>query len=162
MKSITRNITAAAAAIITLITSAPGSQAAKITLDGVGYYEFGNSVKFFPGGAKQSGRYGNLGSDYYRKTTIRMSFITNRSPGASGNLSFEFWGMPYYGATKGLVLMTHSLSPLGGGRYYRNKAVKNYGIFLDEYRFPELNLWERGRGGWKFRDALSFKSDNLL
>lgn len=162
MKSITRNFTAAAAALLTLIGAAPQTRASKITLDGSGYYEFLSPAKFYSGGVKQGGRYGNLGSDYYHKTTISMRWITNRSTNRSGNLSFEFWGMPFYGASKGLVLMTRPLNSLGGGGSYTNKTSTGHSISLDEYRFPELNIWEHTNKGWKFRDALSFKQDNLL
>lgn len=162
MKFITRNIAIAAAALFSLIGSAPQTQAADIRLDGSGYYEFIGPVKFFGGGVKQGGRYGNLGTDYYHKTSISMRWITNRSTNRTGNLSFEFWGMPFYGATKGIVLMTLPLSQLGGGHSYTNKKSTGYAISLDEYRFPELNIWERTSKGWKFRDALSFKRDNLL
>lgn len=162
MKAIPRNIMAAAAALITLIAATPQSQATKVTLDGSGYYELGTTVKYYGGGVNQTGRYANLGADYYHKATISMQWITNRTSKKSGSLSFEFWGMPYYGATKGIVLMTRSADPLKGGSYYFEKAWKGYAIFLDEYRFPELNLWEYTRRGWKFRDALSFRRDNLL
>lgn len=162
MKSIIRNLTAATAALVTLFAAAPESQATKVTLDGAGYYDLGTTIKYYGGGVKQSGRYGNLGADYYHKATISMKWITNRTSNRSGDLSFEFWGLPYYGATKGIVLMTRSAGPLNGGAYYFEKAWKGYAIFLDEYRYPELNLWEYTRKGWKWRDALSFRQNNLL
>jgi hypothetical protein len=162
MKSLTRNITAAAAALITLFASTPESHATKVTLDGSGYYELGTTIKFYGGGVKQTGRYRNLGADYYHKATISMQWITNRTTKQSGSLSFEFWGMPYYGATKGIVLMTRSADPLRGGSYYFEKKWKGYAIFLDDYRFPELNLWEYTSKGWQWRDALSFRQNSLL
>ena len=161
MKSITRNLTAAAAALVTFMAS-PAGRATDVTLDGSGSYELSSRIKYYGGGVKQSGRYGNLGGDYYHKATIRMRWITNHSGNRSGDLSFEFWGMPYYGATKGIVLMTRSLDPLRGGSYYSNKGREGYAIYLDEYRYPELNLWEYTKKGWKWRDALSFKRQNLL
>jgi len=162
MKAITRNITAAAAAIITLIGASPQSNAAKLTLDGSGYYEFGNKVRHSTEGVSQTGRYSNLTGAYYRRTEIGMDWITNHSANRSGKLSFEFWGMPYYGATKGVVLMTRSLGALSGGHYNGHVSRKGHAVFLNEYRFPEINLWEKTNKGWLFRDALSFKDNNLL
>jgi hypothetical protein len=144
------------------IFSASDSQAANVTLDGSGYYKFTSSARYLSSGAKQYGRYSNLGADYYRTTTISMEWVTNRSSSNSGPLSFEFWGMPYYGADTGIVLMTRSADPLRAGRYYKNRRWQGSAVFLDEYRFPELNLWESTRNGWRFRDALSFRRKNLL
>jgi hypothetical protein len=70
--------------------------------------------------------------------------------------------MPFYGASKGIVLMTRGLDPLKPGATRTNKRCNGYAIYLDEFRFPEINIWEYTRKGWKFRDALSFKRDNLL
>lgn len=162
MKVITRNITAAAAAIITLIGASSQSQAVNLTLDGSGFYEFGNTVRHSTEGVSQSGRYSNLTGAYYRRAKIGMDWVTNNSRNRSGKLSFEFWGMPYYGATKGLVLMTRSMGALSGGHFYETVTRKGHAVFLNEYRFPEINLWEKTKNGWRFRDALSFKQDNLL
>lgn len=146
----------------TALLSTGEIQAARVTLDGSGYYTFNSSPRYYGMGAKQYGRYRNLGADYYRNTTISMEWITNRSKNHSGPLSFEYWGMPFYGADSGIVLMTRSANPLNAGRFYKNRSWRGWAIFLDEFRFPELNLWESTRRGWKFRDALSFRRDNLL
>jgi hypothetical protein len=159
-KHITRTFLSALAA--TAIFSTTDAQATRVTLDGSGYYKFKSSARYYGSGVKQYGRYQNLGADYYRKTVISMEWITNRSNNNSGPLSFEYWGMPFYGADTGIVLMTRSADPLRGGRYYKNKSWEGWAIFLDEFRFPELNLWESTRRGWRFRDALSFRRDNLL
>ncbi len=150
--------TLAAAAIL----SSTDAQAARVTLDGSGYYTFNSSVRYYGTGAKQYGRYRNLGADYYRNTTISMEWITNRSKRNSGPLSFEYWGMPFYGADAGIVLMTRSADPLRSGRFYKNRSWRGWAVFLDEFRFPEFSIWESTRRGWKFRDALSFRRDNLL
>lgn len=159
-KYITRTLLTTLA--VTALFSATDVQAAKVTLDGSGYYTFNSSVRFYGQGAKQYGRYSNLGADYYRNTTMSMEWITNRSRNNSGPLSFEYWGMPFYGADTGIVLMTRSADPLRAGSYYKNRKWTGWAVFLDEYRFPELNLWESTSRGWKFRDALSFRRDNLL
>lgn len=146
----------------TALFSASESQAAQVTLDGTGYYTFNSSVRYYGSGAKQYGRYQNLGADYYHNTTISMERITNRSRNRSGALSFEYWGMPFYGANTGIVLMTRSANPLRAKRMYTNRTWRGWAVFLDEYRFPEFNIWESTRRGWVFRDALSFRRDNLL
>ena len=161
MKSLLTSFVAVVAALIVFQPSE--ARATKVTLDGSGYYELGRKFKFYGGGVKQSGRYRRLGADYYHKAVIGMDWITNRSRSRSGYLSFEFWAMPYYGADKGVVLMTRGLDPLRGGSYYFEKARDGWAIFLDRRRFPEINLWElTGRRGWKFRDALSFRRKNIL
>ena len=161
MKSLLTSLTVAVAASFAFV--APQANAAKITLDGSGYYELGTRFKFYSGGVKQSGRYQRLGSDYYHKAVIGMDWITNRSRSRSGYLSFELWAMPYYGAKRGVVLMTRGLDPLRGGSYYFERAREGYAIFLDRRRFPEINIWElTNRRGWQFRDALSFRRKDVL
>lgn len=156
MTAIFKKLSLAAALAMTAATVAPEAKAANVTLDGYGQYFLGNTVKYYGGGVKQGGRYKNLGADYYTKATIKMDFITNRSNAGSGSLSFEFWAMPYKGATTGIILMTKGLDPLPGRKSYNYVSAKGYAINLDRRRFPELNLWEFTRNGWKFRDVLSF------
>ena len=159
-KLITRTILATLAA--SALLSSPEAHGARITLDGSGYYKFTSYAGFYSD-VKQTGRYANLGADYYRATTISMQWITNRSTTTSGPLSFEYWGMPFYGAEAGIVLMTCHADRLRGGSYYYGKRWKGWSIFLDEYRFPELSIWELTRyNGWRFRDVLQFRRDNLL
>ena len=161
MKSLTMKFTAAAAAVLTMIGT-PETRATDVTMDGSGFYQLGTGVHFYRGGAFQSGRYNNLGRDYYHRATIGMRWITNHSPYPSGDLSFEFWGMPYYGANHGIVLMTRSLVPLGSLSYFLSKTKDGYAVFLGSYRFPELDLWEYTRNGWRFRDAVTFRHKDLL
>jgi hypothetical protein len=162
MKSMKLKSTIAAAAAITLLSSVMPAKAARIRLEGSGFYDVSTQVRFFPGGRQQGGRYSNLGSDFYRRTTIGMEWIVNRSNFKSGNLSFEFWGMPFFGADQGVVLMTRGLRPMTARRMFRGLQQTGWGIFLDEVRFPEINVSERVRRGWAFRDALSFRRRNLL
>lgn len=162
MKTITRSFVGAFAALLAIAGTTTPATSAQVTLDGSGFYQVNPPVVYRGGGAQQTGRYGNLGADYYRQTTYSMQWINNRSPFASNRLSFEFWAMPFYGATKGIVLMTRGLDPLSAGAYRKNKRCSGLAVYLDEFRFPELNLWEYTRQGWRWRDALSFKRDNLL
>ena len=162
MKFIKLKSTITAAAVLAAFSPVPPAKAADIRLEGTGSYDLSSKVRYYPTGRKQTGRYLNLGADYYHKATVRMEWIINNSRVKSGNLSFEFWGMPYYGADEGVVLMTRGLKPLSAGRVYKRSKLSGWAISLDEYRFPELNIWERTRKGWGFRDALSFTRDNLL
>lgn len=160
MKSVLSRILTATSALILL--SGNHSDAAKVTLDGTGHYRFTSDPRYYVG-VDQSGRYDYLGADYYRKTVIGMRWITNRSLRKSGPLSIEFWGMPYYGADTGVVLMTKDAGRLRGRDAYRGRKWQGWSLFLDEYRYPEINLWEfRRKNGWKFRDALSFRKGNVL
>lgn len=165
MKALLKSLVVATATLLAIPSIAPQAEAAKIRLDGSGYYQLGTKIQFRPAGAKQTGRYRNLGGDYYHTCQIGMDWITNRSNNSTGPLSFELWAMPYYGANKGIVLFTRSLKKLRGGGYYTNPSRKGRAIFLDRRRFPEINIWEKktwGRRNWKFRDALSFRRKDLL
>ncbi len=152
-----------AAAALALALFAPAASAAKLTLDGYGYYEFQSRNHYYGhGGAEQNGRYSYLGRGYYHKTEIGMDYLTNRSRRRSGDLSIEFWAMPFYGATSGTILMTRSRDSLGGGDSLENVDPRGQAISLDKRRFPEINVWEYTRRGWKFRDALTFTRKNRL
>lgn len=162
MKSLVQKLSLVTAALFAVGTSIPDAQAANLTLDGFGYYDIQNRVRFFPGGAKQGGRYRNLGADYYHKTTIEMDFITNRSYSRSGSMSFEFWAMPYYDANKGIILMTRGIGALGSRGSVVGADKTGYAVSLNARRFPELNLWEYTRSGWRFRDSLTFTRKTYL
>ena len=139
------------------------TRASDLTLDGSAFYQLGSRITYYGGGGpNQSGRYASLGSDYYHKATIGSRWITNHSNSKSGDLSFELWAMRYYGATSGIVLMTRGLNPLYGGSYYSRVERSGHAVFLDRFRFPELDLWEFTRNGWKWRDALTFTKKDLL
>lgn len=157
-----RHLLSALAAVIALAGLSSPLHAAKVRLEGSGYYELGKSVDYDGNGKKQSGRKYTLGANFYHSGKISMEWIINRSGYKTGDLSFEFWGMPYYGATSGKVLMTRSLDRLSPYDDYHKKYRKGDAVFLDQYRFPEINIWEFTSNGWRFRDALSFKRKNLL
>lgn len=156
MKSIISKLTTAAVALFAVSTAIPKAEAAKITLDGYGYYALGTKVTYYGSAPAQSGRYKSLGSDYYHKITYEMDFITNRSASGSGSLSYEFWAMPYYGSTTGIILMTRGVQPMYGGQSVKSLTKSGLGVFLDARRFPEQNIWEFTNNGWKFRDSLTF------
>jgi hypothetical protein len=163
MKMIRHTLLAAFAASLAWFAPADRAAAADVTLDGSGFYETKRKVEFRGKGVKQTGRYGNFGPDYYRGTKYGMRWITNRSNKKTRKLSFEFWGMPFYGATEGVVLMTRQVKPIKAGRTLGKVRREGRALYLDEFRFPELNIWEfRGNGGWNFRDALSFKRRTVL
>lgn len=159
MKTLARTL---AAAVFSIVTAVPAAQAANITLDGYGFYKLAYGDSYLRGGAKQTGRYRNLGADYYRKAEIGMDYASNRSRTRSGDLSFELWALPYYGATSGPILMTSGLRSLGGGQFYRNLRSRGSAISLDEFRFPDLSIWEFTSAGWIFRDSLTFSRKDLL
>ena len=163
MKSIIHQITAVAAVLCAVAFPVQELKAANVLLKGAGYYRFGNYDFFADDGKEQSGRYRNLGRDYYHKIEYGMDYISNTSGYKSGTLSYEFWALPYYGATSGVVLMTRSLSPLYGGERYVDLYKYGWGVSLNQYRYPEQNLWEyAGSGRWKFRDSLAFSRKTLL
>lgn len=156
MKSLISKLVTPIIALFATAAMIQKSDAAKVTLDGYGSYLMGSKVTYYRSGPAQSGRYRNLGSDYYHSISYTMDFITNRSNGGSGSLSYEFWAMPFYEAESGIILMTRGLKPMPGGLSVKYLTKTGLGVFLDTRRFPEMNLWEFTRQGWKFRDALSF------
>ena len=163
MKSMIQKMTAAAAILCTLSAAVPEAQAADIKLEGYGYYLRSRTERYYGGGGKtQTGRVKYLQSDYYRHTEIGVDFLTNYSTYKSGSLSFEFWAMPYYGATKGIILMTLGSSPLSADSAKKDFHADGYAVSLDAYKYPELNIWEYTSRGWKFRDALSFTRKSRL
>jgi len=162
MTTTIKNLAAAAAIVAGAIISAPGATAADIVFEGRGAYHFGGAVNYYKNGIEQGGRYKNLGADDYRKCTINVDHVTNRSKSATGTLSLEFWAMPYKGATAGIILMTKGLEPLPKLKSYNQISGYGYAIYLDRRKFPEFNIWERTRSGWKFRDALKFTAKRRL
>ena len=162
MKSITKRLTTAIFALSAVVLSIPETRAADVRLEGYGDYALKDGDAFFNRAPKQGGRYRSLGRDYYHKAEIHMDFISNLSRSGSGSLSFELWAMPYYGATSGIVLMTRGISPLRGGRSFDGVTTNGYAVSLDERKFPELNLWEYTRKGWRNRDHLTFEDDDYL
>lgn len=156
MKAIISKLIAPAVALVAAAALVQESHATNVTLDGYGYYALGTKVTYYGKAPAQSGRYKSLGSDYYHKVSYTMDYITNRSNKGSGSLSYEFWAMPFYGSTSGIILMTRGLQPMAAGLSVKSLTKSGLGVFLDTRRFPEMSLWEYTSKGWKFRDALSF------
>lgn len=161
MKTIASRVACAAMSCTAIIQSFT-AKAADVRLEGFGYYELGSRADYYRFGTKQSGRYSNFGTGYYRKSEIGMDELTNNSSSRSGSLSFELWSLSYYGATWGTVLMTRQFDPLWGGYSYADAASFGQARSLNRYRYPELNLYEYTRYGWKWRDALSFSFRDLM
>lgn len=162
MKSLVLKFTTTAAAVLAFAAVSPFVNAAKVTLDGFGSYTLFKKVTYYNKPPVQSGRYNSLGSDYYHNISYSMDFITNRSNGRSGTLSFEYWAMQYYGSDTGIVLMTRSINPMAGGQSIKDLYRTGNAVYLDRKRFPELNLWEYTSNGWKYRDSLSFTNKVYL
>ncbi len=152
----------AAAVIFAAVTTSPEARATAVTLDGSAHYTIRNTEVYYGGGVAQSGRYQNLGSGYYHNTTYGIEFLTNSSTHRSGSLSFDFWGMPYYGATSGLILMTRGLDRLAAMSSVTTLSRSGLAVSLNARRFPELDLWEYTINGWRFRDAFRFTQKDLL
>lgn len=164
MKKYIQKFNAAAAMIIASLGMIPETKAAAVRLDGSGYYVLRRATYYYPNGAAQTGRYSNrgLGAGYYRNVEIGIDFITNHSTFSSGSLSWEFWAMPYYQATSGIILATHGVSAFRPGESAPNMRRVGLSLFLNARRFPEQNLWEFTNNGWRFRDVLRFSRRNLL
>lgn len=151
-------------AIGTLFSSVTEIQASNITLDGSGYYLFDGRSRYFGGsGPEQEGRKRYLGKGFYHRTEIGMGLITNRSNNvSSGDLSFEFWAMPFFGAENGIVLMTEDVGPISGSNSFSDVVRTGDAVHLQRRRFPELNIWEFTSTGWEFKDVLQFRGSRNL
>ena len=158
MSSIARKITVAATMLAAIALSIPQARSADMRLEGEGYYKLTDRSKFFQEGVEQSGRYRNLGRDFYRQVEYGIDFIGNDSDKRSGSLSYELWALPFYGSTSGIILMTRGIQSIPGRSSIDGVVRTGYGVSLNKRRFPEQSLWEYTRKGWKFRDALSFTS----
>jgi hypothetical protein len=162
MQSILKKLSTAAAATIAVFCSLQPSEAAKVTIDGSGFYELSTTLKYYPTGYTQTGRRPYLGPGEYHRAKIGARWLSNNSEVKSGTLSFELWAMPFYGATNGIVLMTSSVPGIPALRYYSNFRRSGHAAFIDRYRHPELNLYEYTRSGWQWRDNLTFQRRTLL
>lgn len=164
MKKFVQQFTATAAVIIATSGLIPQANATAVKLDGSGYYVLKPLTVYYANGAPQTGRYQNrsLGAGYYHNVVIGIDFLTNHSTVASGSLSYEFWAMPYYQATSGIILQTNGVRSLLPGESVPNFSKVRLAVLLNARRFPEQDLWELTTSGWRFRDVLRFTSKNLL
>jgi hypothetical protein len=162
MKKLIQKLSATVLTVFAATLSMQTAGATNLTLDGSGYYSNSTYAPYYQYGASQSGRYTNLGADYYHSSEIGIDQLTNRSSYRSGTMSFEFWAMPYYGATSGTILMTKSVSSLWGGYKYYDLVKTGKAISLNRYRYPELDLFEYTSYGWKWRDVLVFSNKSYL
>jgi hypothetical protein len=161
MKKIAQKITAILT-VAGLVSFAPTeSQAADLALEGGGAYVLGDTYRYYGNGKKQSGRYRNLGSDYYQSARIRMDRVTNYSGYRSGAMSFELWATDYYDATSGIVVMTAGIDRLKAYKYFKNVKRSGFALYLSDYYYPQLNLFEYA-GSWQWRDVLVFDYDDLF
>ena len=159
MKNIAQKITAILT-VAGLVSFAPTeSQAADLALEGGGSYVLGDTYRYYGKGKKQSGRYSNRGSGYYQSARISMDRVTNYSEYRSGAMSFELWATDYYDATSGIVVMTTGLNRLKANRFYNGVSRGGFGLYLDDYYYPQLNLFEYV-GSWAWRDVLVFNYDD--
>lgn len=152
----------AAATVFAFSAPAPMAKAADIALDGPAYFSLSKKARHYSGGAGQGGRYLNLGRGHYRRANLGIGAVDNYSPYESGDLSFEFWALPFYGATKGVILMTTDLGWLEGDQSFVDVEMTGFAISLNRKRFPEMNIWEYTYKGWAFRDAFAFARRSRL
>jgi hypothetical protein len=156
MKTVKVRLGIALVAVVSMFGGNSVAKAADLELRGLGSVNESAFEGYAFSGARQDGRYRNLGAGYYRRTTIGADGIRNHSNLSSGTVSFELWAMPYYGATSGTVLMTTN-----AGTYQRLSTRWNVfrtgnKMSYDGFAFPELNIWEFTRSGWGFRDNITF------
>lgn len=152
----TLKLTAAMAAMAFTL-AAPSAEAAKIRFEGPASYDLATRVKYRAKAPAQSGRYRTLGRGYYHAGTIGMRWIDNRSAKISGPLSFEFWALRFVGANSGPILSTSAVKRISGFDSFYDVRKSSYTLYIDRFRFPDINIWERRDGRWNFRDAFTFR-----
>ena len=162
MKTLKIRFGIASVAMVSMFGGISGAKASDLALKGYGSVSESPYENYRYNGAAQGGRYQNLGEGYYRRTTIRINRIRNFSNRRSGSMSFELWAMPYYGASSGTVLMTSNAGRVYGASSKWNVRRTGNKVALDDYAFPELNLWEYTRNGWRFRDNRAFSRNRWM
>jgi hypothetical protein len=140
--------------------TAPVASAAKVKING-GYVTLGNDKVLRLG--QSSGRYTDLGRNYYRTTGIGCTSIQNTSKkGVSGVLSLEYWALPFIDSTEGKPLMSVLLPRVEANKQI--KAVKKSGpaAYYNAYGYIQLRLYELSGGIWKLRYSKNIGSRQLL
>jgi hypothetical protein len=162
MKTVRIRCGVAFVAMVSMFGGISVAKGADLEMRGYGSVSESPYESYSSRGAAQSGRYRNLGSGYYRRTTIGVDAIQNYSSFRSGSISFELWAMPYYGATSGTVLMTTNAGDVSRFSTKRNVYRTGNKLSYDGYAFPELNIWEYTRSGWGFRDNITFSLNRWM
>lgn len=143
-----------------ILLGAPLARAAKLKIDG-GFVTLGlNKVARL---SQESGRYPDLGRNYYRTATIGCKAISNTSKtGRSGQLSFEYWALPYLGADTGKPLMSVLLPSLKSGKKVSNLSKLNFAGYYNAYGYIQLRLYEMSGGTWVLRASKNIGNRQLL
>ena len=140
-----------ASLIITL--EAPSAKAAKLKIDG-GFVTLGTDrvIRL----SQESGRYPNLGRNYYRTATIGCTSIRNTSTkGSSKQLSLEYWALPFYGAETGTPLMSVLLPAIKSGKKVSNVKKQGMAAYYNAEGYIQLRLYENSGGTWLLRASRS-------
>lgn len=148
---VSRGTTAIGTALLFMVIalSAPLAMAAKLKMDG-GFVTLGvdKAIRF----TQQSGRYPDLGKNYYRTATIGCTAIRNTSTaGRSGQLSLEYWALPYYTSKTGTPLMSVLLPSIKGGKRINNVNEIGPAAYYNAEGYVQLRLYEYTSGKWVLR-----------
>ncbi len=136
-------------ALLGIAWSAPSATAAKFQIDG-GFVTLGSDkvIKL----SQESGRYPDLGRNYYRTTTIGCKAIRNVSKkGTSGQLSLEYWASPLYGSEMGTPLMSLLLPSIKSGKRQSNVSKEAPARYYNDEGYVQLRLYEYTAGQWVLR-----------
>ncbi len=140
--------------------SAPLALAAKFKIDG-GFVTLRSdrAIKL----SQESGRYPNLGRNYYRTASIGCKSVINTSKkGISGQLSLEYWAMPYIDSTTGTPLMSVLLPPVKAGKRINDISKDAQAGYYNANGYIQLRLYEYSGGVWLLRSSKSVGSRQLL
>lgn len=129
--------------------SAPLAIAAKFKLDG-GFVTLGEDKVIRL--TQASGRYPNLGRNYYRTATIGCTAVRNTSAtGRSGQLSLEYWALPFFTSKTGTPLMSALLPPINGGKRLNNVSKVGPAAYYNADGYVQMRLYEFSAGKWVLR-----------
>jgi hypothetical protein len=129
--------------------SAPFAMAAKFKIDG-GFVTLGEDKVIRL--SQASGRYSNLGKNYYRTATIGCTAVRNISAsGRSGQLSLEYWALPFFTSKTGTPLMSALLPSIKGGKKLSNVSKVGPAAYYNADGYIQLRLYEFSAGKWVLR-----------
>ena len=149
MKTQISKVAAAISMVVIIASSAPLATAAKLKIDS-GFVTLGvdKAIRL----SQESGRYPNLGRNYYRTSTIGCKAIRNTSAkGRSGPLSLEYWGLASYTATTGRPLMSVLLPSIKSGKRLNNVSEVGTAAYYNADGYIQLRLYEYSAGVWVLR-----------
>jgi len=157
------------AAVAALLYSPAGTTSAAATSS----ITVGGRANFWRSGTSRlyravymSGRYRNRGyGRYWTGGRYSIGNLYHRGYSRnwrSGSLSFEFWGTPFYGGSRGFILRTRGFSPLNRGWYYSFPNSRGPMRKINRWLWPAILNTEWSYGAWRTTARRNFGRRTVL